>query len=131
MYVSSPLKDPILRSLMIELETKALQLLRAEFGSQNPSLRDELLFAVVQVSAQVEDAILVPNGGRIAAFRPYLTTLQNLHIASLNLAYDTPHRSALRRLVSKKGGMKKVTMHGLAEYLNLYVCGRRTLAVGK
>lgn len=118
-YVQSDANNPMLHRLMIEVETKTLRMLREEFDSPTPNIRDELLFAVVQVSAAIRKIKVVPRPGRIAAFRPRLMALQNIHIASLNLAYDTPHWSALRKLVGKKGGLQNVAMHGLAEYMNL------------
>lgn len=119
MHLSTDAGDPGIRRVTLELETKAITLLREEITSPILNLRDELLFAIMMLFPSLEPTFLNPEPGRLGAFRPVLTTLQHIHIGS-HLSYVMAHWNTLRRLVGEIGGIQKVAMSGLGEFINMY-----------
>ncbi|OAL22838.1 hypothetical protein AYO22_06746 [Fonsecaea multimorphosa] len=119
MCVMGHASDRQLQRSILEYETKALQHLREELDSMAPTPRDELLFAVLMIFPRPRKNNVVREKDRIGAFRPCLMTLQHINHGSTGWSYDTPHWGALQRLMQEKGGLDKVTMTGLGEFMQL------------
>jgi hypothetical protein len=107
-----------MHNMAIHYETQTVQLLRREIIGDMHNPRDELLFAMLLLSARSTDETPVVVVKRvIGAFRPPLTNLHNLAIGS-SIRFGDLHRETLKRLIAQKGGVAEIVMPGLGEFFN-------------
>lgn len=110
--------DPhVMHNMAMHHETQTVQLLRGEIAGDMRNPRDELLFAMLLLSARSTDIPVVIEKTVIGAFRPPLTNLHNLVIGS-SITFGDVHRETLKRLVAQKGGLAEIAMPGLGEFFN-------------
>jgi nitrate reductase beta subunit len=74
---------------------------------------DEMLLAVTLLSVTER---VPPEPPGFGFFQPLLARLQTINIVE-RLHFAEPHRSAVKQLVADRGGLKNVTMPGVAEAL--------------
>jgi hypothetical protein len=107
-----------MHNMAVHHETQTVQLLRREITGDMRNPRDELLFAMLLLSARNSgDIPVVVEKTVIGAFRPPLTNLHNLVIGS-SITFVDVHRETLKRLIAQKGGVAEIVMPGLGEFFN-------------
>lgn len=120
----------ILRSPHIELDNptrlhhkvQTLQLLRAELDkpSQSQTPLEDLILAVLSLGTnEIETMHNNKKAKPSSPFNPPLPSVQWLDVYG-SIVHVKEHTIALRKLVSRNGGLEAMKLEGLAEVLSLY-----------